>query len=656
MSAMPDRTSSPIAAAGRRDPEAMPTSASRLIAWILGAPMLAIWAWWALSDGAYFATVLLPGAIVLYVLIAITFGFGRVPIAVRGPHAVALAALTGFAAWTAISLAWTPARDLAVDYAQRDFAFAAAFAAGLILAASLRGRALLALLPFLGAGAIVVAVTLIRVRTAGQLGTLIDTSGTLQFPFGYRNANAGFFAMLALGSIPVMIRRSGPIGFRMGAAALAAAALSLVVVSQSRGSVLGVGAGCLVLFLVSRQRLEALIAVLMVAISVAAVSPQLLDPYQAVGGGHELSELQEAMTASVLAAAIAAALTLAYLKLVAPRLSRPSRTATIGAFAAAALVGLIGFTALAGNPIGAIGDGIDKISNGDRSYGQIEGSRFTYAGGLSRLNFWEVALDQAGDDPINGGGAGSFRSTYLTDGSGDYEPRNAHSLPLEVLGELGIVGLLLIATGLVAAVAAALRSRRLGGDSAVLSATALVVAATMLAQAAVDWSWYFGGQTGPMLALLGSAAAPAALAHDQVRIGARLAVATAAGLLALTSIPTFLSARLTNEAAQTWRNDPSAAFSDLDAAASLNPLTDLPLLLKSQIAADSGDDATAIAAARRAISRSPQNWRGHLLAAEALARSDRALAKREAESAAALNPYSPQVKRLVRRLDRKQAG
>jgi len=630
-----------------------PVPAAKLIAWALIVSMLGIWTWWALSQGAYFGTVLLPGAVLLYLLVIVTFSLSRLPISGRGPHIVAIVALVGFAAWTLASLLWTPARDLALDYAQRDFAFAAAFGAGLTLAVALRRHVIFSVVPFLGAGAIVVVVMLVKIKTAGDLQPLIDRSGTLEFPFGYRNANAGFLAMVALGSIPMIVRRGRPVVVPALLAFLAATAGSLVVVSQSRGSVLGVAAGCLVLVLVSRRRIATVLTLIAVAAPIALFLPELLDPYETARGADGLRELQQAVTWSIFAGLLAAVL-VAILSIVVPRvpvrrIAQPSPAAATAAILATIAAGLLAFTVLVGNPLDSLEDGINEISSGDREYGDIEGSRFTYAGGLSRLNFWEVAIDPAEADPINGGGAGSFRSVYLVEGPGDFEPRNAHSLPLEVLGELGIVGLLLLLTGLGAAAVAAFRSRRHGQDPSVVVATAFVVAAVMLAQAAVDWSWYFGAQAAPMLALLGSAAGPAALGTRPARTAARVAVAIAAGLLAALALPTFVSERLTLEAGRSWRADTPDAYSKLDTAADLNPYTDVPLLLKSAIAARRGDDDVAVAAAREAIARAPENWRGHLLAAEAL-RDDSAAARAAIERADALNPTNPEVNRIERQL------
>ena len=120
---------------------------------------------------------------------------------------------------------------------------------------------------------------------------------------------------------------------------------------------------------------------------------------------------------------------------------------------------------------------------------------------------------------------------------------------------------------------------------ALLSAVALAATAAVLAQATVDWSWYFGGLIAPPIALLGSAAAPAAQAGAGTTLprGLRAAVVTAAAVLALVAVPTFLSERQTLEAARKWRADPAAAVATLNTAADLNPFAVTPLLVESEI-------------------------------------------------------------------------
>jgi O-antigen ligase len=362
------------------------------------------------------------------------------------------------------------------------------------------------------------------------------------------------------------------------------------------------------------------------------------------------------MTSGLEAGLLAALLTLGAIALerrgMAPDLPSASRRQAWTAAAVVAVVFLGGFSLIVGNPITKISDEVDKVSSSDTSYSEVQGSRFTYAGGLNRINFWEVALDQFHDAPIQGGGAGSYRSTYLVKGDGSEAPRNAHSLPLETLGELGLIGLGLLVTGFGAAAVAAWRSRRLGPEAVTISTVALVVGAVALAQASVDWSWYFGGQIAPMFGLLGSAAAPAALALNPVAERVRRGVVLAAVLLAVIAVPTFASERLTLSAAQNWHSDLDGAYSALSTATSLNPFADVPLLVEAQIAKESHDAPRALDALADARSREPDDWRSYDLAAQVLKSSDPEQALVEAEQAYALNPSNLDVKALRRSLQK----
>jgi len=190
------------------------------------------------------------------------------------------------------------------------------------------------------------------------------------------------------------------------------------------------------------------------------------------------------------------------------------------------------------------------------------------------------------------------------------------------------------------AVGGALRSRRLGPEAAFLSAAALAGSGAWFAQACVDWSWSFAGLTGPVLALLGSAGATSALALTPLTREIRRGGIALAAVLAVLALPTFAAARLTLNAAEGWRNDLDGAYSALDSAASLNPLSDLPYLVKAEIARQNDDPDLALEALDDARDRQPDEFQGYLTAAEILATSDKQRALDEVESALRLNPRS----------------
>src|SRR5262249_36213167 len=78
--------------------------------------------------------------------------------------------------------------------------------------------------------------------------------------------------------------------------------------------------------------------------------------------------------------------------------------------------------------------------------------------GSGRWQLWSAAVSEFRAHPLNGGGAGSWRSWWLQHESLPLFTQYAHSLYLESLAELGIVGLLLIGAALVVAVVGAARS------------------------------------------------------------------------------------------------------------------------------------------------------------------------------------------------------
>ncbi len=117
---------------------------------------------------------------------------------------------------------------------------------------------------------------------------------------------------------------------------------------------------------------------------------------------------------------------------------------------------------------------------------------------------------RSSDDPIFGDGGGGFQFRYNREREDPNQlARDAHSVELEMLSELGVVGLVLFALAMVGAFAGAIRARRLGPSAAQLSCGALAAGAYWLTHASVDWFWPYPAVTAPALALLGAAAAPA---------------------------------------------------------------------------------------------------------------------------------------------------
>ena len=130
--------------------------------------------------------------------------------------------------------------------------------------------------------------------------------------------------------------------------------------------------------------------------------------------------------------------------------------------------------------------------------------------GKNRPIYWHVAWKEYKLNPITGSGAGTFDSFWL-----HYRPvssfaRDAHSLYVETLAELGPLGLALV----VLALAVPLLALRRRGDPLLAAAGAGFVA--FVVHAGVDWDWEL-----PSVTLAGLACGAALLAGSRRETAAR---------------------------------------------------------------------------------------------------------------------------------------
>jgi O-antigen ligase len=101
-----------------------------------------------------------------------------------------------------------------------------------------------------------------------------------------------------------------------------------------------------------------------------------------------------------------------------------------------------------------------------------------------RSAYWRAALAEARERPLLGSGAGSFFLSWQEHRTADTDVRDAHSLYVETLSELGPIGLVLVLVVVAAPLGAAVRRR---GDPLVASAAAGF--AVFVLHAGLDWDW-----------------------------------------------------------------------------------------------------------------------------------------------------------------------
>ncbi len=319
------------------------------------------------------------------------------------------------------------------------------------------------------------------------------------------------------------------------------------------------------------------------------------------------------------------------------------------------LVGGTVFVAKRGGPISFLDQRVSEFKAGGNPNLQPAGTRFGVNVGTNRGDFWRVAWDQGKDNPLAGGGAGSFGAAYLMHRDSLETPRDPHSVEMLMLSELGLVGLLLFGAFVVGAAVGGVRSRRSGLRAAALVAGGLGGATMWLAHSSYDWFWNYPAITAPAIFLLGAVVAPATFdAAARLAPRARYVAAAVVAVVAIAAIPLFLSQRYANRGYDEFPGDSAAALDDLDRAASLNPWDPEPVLAKGVIEQRLGRDADAISSFRDGLARERDNYAAHYFLARALAPTDLAGAQAEAAEALRLNPLDRQTRRLNRRLQAKE--
>ena len=638
---------------------------------LLGGILALVWSWWAAKDGAFFDTVLLPGVILLCavtVLLAWAAPW-RGSLRLSRPAAIALGSLTGLAAWAALSAIWSPAPDVAIGDGQRILAYGLAFGLGIWLCNLLADRLHLALAPLALAGAFAGIIAVAGLLTGDHVNRYLDSEGALEFPLGYRNANAAFFAIAMWTLLGLASHRASAWPVRAVSLATATLCLELTMLSQSRASLVGAAAALCVYLLFSQDRARRLGWLALAVLPALLILPALIDLYQAANADaplrSALGELRgagRAVTFTCAGSLVIGAAT-ALLGKTLPASARRGEIANRAAFVgllAAVLIGSATFVAAVGNPVHWIDKRVSQLSSGHEPNLTGESSRLSSLNATTqRPEIWRVALTDAREHPLLGEGGGGFIYSYLRDRERDSPDsvHDAHSVELENLSELGVPGLLLFTAAIGAAGVGAIRARRLGPERAWLSIFALTAGTYWLVHASVDWFWPYPGVTAPVLALLGSACAPVLRsAGDTARGHGRRLLVAGAIALAISAIPPFMSDRYLNDAYAEWPSDPSRAYDDLDRAQTLNPLSVDPVLGEGAIARANGDRARAIDAFRRAARMRSEEWAAHYNLAELHARSSPRLARRELAIAKRLNPYDPEVMALEEKFAEESRG
>jgi O-antigen ligase len=300
--------------------------------------------------------------------------------------------------------------------------------------------------------------------------------GRLEQPLTYWNAMGELAALGLVLVAGVASERKRPAWLRVTAAAAAAPLGMGLYVSFSRGALFACAAGLIALVVIVRRR-EQLGAVLR-AICFGALAAVAAAPFKSVTaltGSLSTRERDGAIVLGLLVLLTAAAALAQYRlerrksggELRLPRRSPLIATAVIVAGLALAIV--VGAHETSGSTT-------PRLSGGATRLASLRSDRYDY---------WSVALRAFGTSPFHGVGAGGWSVYWLRWRTIPEGAQDAHSLELQTLAELGVVGLALLLVFLAGIVLGAGRALRAKAPPA----AAVAALVTYLVHSPLDWDW-----------------------------------------------------------------------------------------------------------------------------------------------------------------------
>ena len=585
-------------------------------------------AWWLLGAGA-------------------AIGFASARAGIDRLALVALGLFTAFAIWILISLNWASNAERAFAQFNQVSLYVAVLAIAIVLGRLLPANVLIGGVAL--ALSVIAGVALVSrffPSTFGLqtgVGNLPPLKNRLSFPLGYWNGLGIEVALAYPLLLAIMTSRRSRV-----VSALAALPLPLIAgvmyLTSSRGAFLAAAIGVIAFVALTPRRWPAFAALVVAGVAGAASVAVLVPRKELVNGavdtplgvhqGH-----QAALWIGI--ACVVTALVWAGLAELGKRVSTPSRR--VGQ-ATAIVIALLAVIAIAvSHPVAKFDAFKSNPSNFASTNTTVTESHLLSTSGSGRWQFWGAALSEFRAHPLNGGGAGSWEAWWLQHAPFRLPSEFAHSLYLEALAELGIIGFLLILGAVLVALVGAVRSALRLATGEIAAAAACGIA--FFAAAAYDWVWQLAGIAIVGLGTLGFAlgALPASPARAWKGSGVVRPVLALIAVAAI--IPQFVilaaNIHLSNSRAAVAAGDAAKARSEALAAKAVEPWAATPYLQLGLVSNAEGSNAAAAEWVDKAISRSRRDWTLWWWAGRiALERGHAGVALRDRAEACRLNPRS----------------
>jgi hypothetical protein len=631
---------------------------ARLAEWsAFAAPAVLILAL-ALAGGGYEVTPRHIAGLAVWLVVVLLLALGAASrAAVARPFYWASGLILSLALFSALSSFWSGSVEISVTEADRVLVYLGVFVAAFLIAQTdqMRQRFGEGLwIALLGIAVLMLATRLLPHVFPVEAG--LGSGSRIRYPLGYWNANGvacGIGAALtlwtsrrsvtpalrwiAVGGLPVLLVALYLTYSRGGLLSLVIAGICLIALSHDRLwllCTLGIGA------------LGALPAVLAIqartAIAQNAAFPGVIDQGVAV--------VLYLVGGIVLALALFWGL---------QRLERGGGERTGRALALSRdrrlLRGIaIGAAVLAIVAAAAVGERAwDQFTSTDIAFPTNPESHFGSLSGAGRGEFFRVALDAFGEKPLAGHGAGTYQFSWYQLRHIDIPVHDAHSLYLQALSELGIVGgVLVLALVLTLLWIGFSAWRHASGTQRELYAALFAACLAFAVCAGIDWLWQIAALGFVFFLAAGAlvAARCAQLARQRAEgnghgrpqrryglavVGLVIAWLTALALVGPLLVDRELDASRSAAAAGNLEN----AVDHANTARSIEPWAATPYIQLGLLAQAQGEYQLAAQRLGQAIDREDQNWVLYYLRAKAEHEGgDVSAAEADRERAQELNP------------------
>ena len=613
-------------------------TSARLVAAIAFAATVAL----AFNRGGYYPTawgwIALAAAALLLVLLV------RTSVSVSRLELLALVAFVALVGFVALSSLWgTPARGIVE--AQRAAMYVLVLGA---LLAGVRRSSIEAVLVGTWSGITVAAGYGLLTRLLPERFGVFDPVAQIRLsePLGYWNGLGVFLAMGALLAFGLVARGSSP-AVRLAAAGSVPVLATTLYFTYSRGAWIALAIGVIAAVAADRRRLQ-LLAVVIPLAALSSIGPLCAYRAEALNRiGAPLADVaQEGRSlGSILLVVVLSSVCVGIALLWLERRWSPTslvRRVFAVALALVAAAALVVVSAREGSPHTLVTRAYHGFAEPPPAVRPDVSERLFSLSGTGRVTQWRIALRDFERARITGSGAGSYEVAWNELRPYPGKVRDAHSLYLETLSELGVIGLALLLVVIGAPLLALPRAR-----STSTTSVAFGTYVAFVVHSGVDWDWEMPGVT-----VVGLTCAAALLVAARVEplwlvFGSRRVVAlgVVSALTAYSVVGLIGNQALADADTALREGDMSRAADRARDGMRWAPWSATGRRIEAETLLASGELEQARGSFRRAVDADPLNWELWFALAQVTSGPESVAALAEAQR---LNPLGPELRAFVR--------